>query len=262
MISDAQATTPRRHLLSELGFGIRSVGEELHGTAVVTPEMHVPGTAHLRTSVLATWADTLIGLLATRTMAPRVPVTLELEVHLYRPAPATGTVRSIARIVRAGRSVFVAGAEFTQDDGEPLAVASGSFMASPYPGSLPALQSIDVPPQEQRLSMPLAERAGCERRGPGEAVLPRSEDGLNASDSINGGLIALAAEEALLSLAPGSTLCSLGLRYVQAARVGPLVATATMHSGLGQLELRDTGNGHRLTGTATGRAVTDSGWSQ
>jgi acyl-coenzyme A thioesterase PaaI-like protein len=258
--TDAQAA-PRRHLLGELRFGVRSAGEELHGSAEVTPEMHVPGTAHLRTSVLAIWADTLLGLLAVRTIAPRVPVTLELEVHLYRPAPAAGSVRSVARVVRAGRSVFVAGAEFTQEDGEPLAVANGSFMAAPHPDlSMPTVRGIDLPPQRQRLSVPLAERAGCERQGPGRAVLPRSEDGLNASGSINGGLIALAAEEALLSLAPGTTLCSLGLRYVRAARVGPLVATARMHAGLGQVELRDSGNGHRLTSTATGRAVDDTGW--
>ncbi len=54
------------------------------------------------------------------------------------------------------------------------------------------------------------------------AVLPRSEDGLNSSNSVNGGLIALAAEEAVLSLAPGDTLRSLGLRYLQAVRAGPV----------------------------------------
>jgi acyl-coenzyme A thioesterase PaaI-like protein len=252
---------PGRHILRELGFGTTSVGEELHGSAVVTPEMHVPGTERLRTSILATWADTLLGLLAARTITPRVPVTLELEVHLYRPAPAEGPVRSVARVVRSGRSVFVAEAEFTGEDGEPLALAGGSFMAAPYPGvSLPAMHMIDLPADDRRLAVPLAERAGCERRAPGEAVLPRTEDGLNASGSINGGLLALAAEEALLSLAPGAVLCSLGMRYLQPARVGPVVAAARMHSGLGRVELRDTGSDHRLTGTATGRAVDGAGW--
>ena len=53
------------------------------------------------------------------------------------------------------------------------------------------------------------------------AVLPLLEDGLNASNTVNGGLIALVIEEALLSLAPGQTLCSLALRYMQPVRVGP-----------------------------------------
>jgi len=84
-------------------------------------------------------------------------------------------------------------------------------------------------------------------------VLPRSEDGLNSSNSLNGGLIALAAEEAVLSLAPADTLCSLGLRYLQAVRAGPVVATARAHDGLGQVELRDSGRGDRLSVTATAR---------
>ena len=97
----------RRHVLTELGFTIRRAGEELQGTASVTPQMHVPGTAHLRTSILATWADTLAGLLVAHVMAPRVPVTLELDVHLYRPAPGAGWLRGFGRTVKAGRSVFV-----------------------------------------------------------------------------------------------------------------------------------------------------------
>jgi hypothetical protein len=85
------------------------------------------------------------------------------------------------------------------------------------------------------------------------AVLPRSDEVLNASNSVNGGLIALAAEEAVLSLAPGHTLCSLGLRYLQAVRAGPAAAAARIHDGLGQVEVRDSGNGNRLSATATAR---------
>jgi acyl-coenzyme A thioesterase PaaI-like protein len=244
----------RRHILGELGFTTRRVGDELHGAASITPEMHVPGTVHLRTSILAAWADTLAGLLAVHAMAPRVPVTLELDVHLYRPAPASGTVRGVGQTVKTGRSVFVAGVEFTSERGEPMAIGAGSFMSAPDPAAkLPATLSVDAPPPEERLSMPLAERAGCERRGPGVVVLPRSEDGLNSSNSVNGGLIALAAEEAALSLAPGDTLCSLGLRYLQAVRIGPVVATARVRDGLGQVELRDSGHNNRLSVTATAR---------
>jgi hypothetical protein len=49
----------------------------------------VPGTSRLRTSILATWADNLAGLLAVYAMAPRVPVTLDLDVH-----PVTATART------------------------------------------------------------------------------------------------------------------------------------------------------------------------
>lgn len=244
----------QRHILKELGFGFKRVGEEMHGTASITPEMRVPGTARLRTSILAAWADLLAGNLAIDVMPQRVPVTLELDVHLYRPAPGSGTLRGVGRTIKAGRSIFVASIEFFADSGEPIAAAAGSFMSA-HDLSLtpPSKLGVDGFHPDERLSMPFAERAGCERVEPGKAVLHRAEDGLNHSNTMNGGLIALAAEEAALSLAPGDTLCSLGLRYLQAVRVGPVVATARMHAGLGQVEVRDTGNDNRLCVLATAR---------
>jgi acyl-coenzyme A thioesterase PaaI-like protein len=244
----------RHHILQELNFAVREAGDELHGTAEVTPYMHAPGTAHLRTSILASWADMLSGLLAAQVMGPRVPVTLELDVHLYRPAPTAGTLRAVGRPVKKGRSVFVGSVEFSTADGEPVGFSASSFMAAPDTTlRMPSVTSLDAMPAAPALAVPLADRAGCKRQEPGVAVLPRSEDGLNSSNTVNGGLIALAVEEALLSLAPGETLCSLALRYMQAVRVGPAVATATMTAGLGQAELRDAGNGNRLSVTATAR---------
>jgi acyl-coenzyme A thioesterase PaaI-like protein len=121
--------------------------------------------------------------------------------------------------------------------------------------TLPMPASIDRPPREPTMTLPLADRAGCKRQQPGVAVLPRTEDGLNGVGTIHGGLLALAAEEALLSLAPGQTLSSLGLRYLQPVRVGPAVATATVSAGLGRAELRDSGRDDRLAVTATARIL-------
>ena len=242
------------HILQELNFRVRRSGGELHGAAEITPYAHAPGTPHLRVSVLATWADMLSGLLAAQGMAPRVPVTLELDVHLYRPAPGAGLIRAVGRPVKKGRSVFVGSVEFSTAGGEPFGFSASSFMAAPDTTlRMPSVTSLDAMPAAPPLTVPLADRAGCKRQEPGVAVLPRSEDGLNASNTVNGGLIALAVEEALLSLAPGQTLSSLALRYMQPVRVGPAVATATMTAGLGQAELRDAGNGNRLAVAATAR---------
>jgi acyl-coenzyme A thioesterase PaaI-like protein len=247
-------TTHATHILSELGHAVRHDGDDLLVTASVSPEMHAPETAHLRTSILAVWADILAGLLAAETWSPRVPVTLELDVHLHRPAPGTGALRGTARTLKAGRTVFVASIEFAAADGQPIALAAATFMSAPDPAlSLPPKLSIELPASPNRLTMPFAERAGCARRGPGVAVLPRSEDGLNSSNTVNGGLIALVAEEAALSLAPGTTLSSLGLRYLQPVRKGPLVANAHLHDGLGQVLLCDSGNDDRLSAVATTR---------
>ena len=243
------------HVLSELGFDVGWVGDDLEGTVSIIDEMCVPGTSHLRTSLLATWADHLSGLLAATAVAPRVPVTLQLDVHLYTPAPGSGTMRGRGRVLKAGRSVFFADVEFSADGGDVFAMSTVSFMTSPDESlNLPDNLSLHGPPPTQRLALPFAQRVGCERREPGTAVLPHSEEGLNSSNTFNGGLIALTVEEAALSLAaPGATVSSLILRYLRPIRIGPAVASARIGSGLGEIEVRDAGNENRLSVLATTR---------
>ena len=244
------------HILQELGFDVRKVGDEVHGSVPVVPELWVPGTEHLRTSVLAAWADTATGYLAVGALAPRPPVTLELDVHLHRPAPGTGRVHAVARTVKAGRSVVVLGVDLTTDDDEPLGVGTASFVAVPDPGLALDIDATDLTGRLAGgpLPVPLAERARCSRTGPGRAELARSEDGLNAVGSVNGGLVALAVEEAALSAAPGTTLSSLSLRYLRPVRTGPAVAVADVRAGLGRVEVHDAGRDRLLTTIATTRS--------
>src|SRR4051812_44576098 len=96
-----------QHIVGELGLAVDISGDELHGTAAIGPEMFVPGTACLRISILATWADHVAGLLAAHAMTPRVPVTLDLDVHVHRPPTGVGTIRALARPLKIGRSVAV-----------------------------------------------------------------------------------------------------------------------------------------------------------
>ena len=245
-----------RHILRELGFTLARDGDHMHGRAEIRPEMWAPGTASLRTSILATWTDHAAGLLAVDVLGPRVPVTLELDVHLYQPAPARGTIHAVARALKAGRSVTVLTVDFTDGDGEPIAMGTGSFMAAPDPG-------LTMPPEATRMALdptpvpllqvPLAERAGCERRAPGIAAVPRTDEGLNSSQTLNGGLVALVVEEAALSLSPGATLSSMAMRYLRPVRIGPAVATADVHTGLGRVEVHDAGAPDRLAVVAVTR---------
>ena len=250
---------PVQYILQELGFGIRRVGpEELHGQAAVTPEMCVPGTSALRTSILAAWVDNVCGLLAVDVLGPRVPVTLELDVELERPLDDVERVHVVGRLLKAGRAVIVASADLTSDDGTPLGMGAATFMPSPdeslrIPGTTDDLLANRLTGDGPLLEVPLAERAGCRRASPGVAVFDRSDDGLNSSRTVNGGLIALGVEEAVLSLSPVSTLASLDIRYLQPIRVGPVVATAEVRGGLGRVEVRDEGNDDRLSVVATTR---------
>ena len=250
----------RRHIIGELGMAISARDDALHGTAHVTPQMHVPGTSLLRMSILAAFTDLLAGLLAGRTIGPRVPVTLDLTVDLYRPATGVHRVDAVGRPLKQGRTIFVAGVDFVSVDGngdaEPLATATATFMPVPDESlRLPESALLLDPTRNEhmQLEQPFAERAGCVRQEPGVAVLVRSDDGLNSSNTINGGLIALVVEEAALSAAPGTTLSSLAMRYLRPARVGPLAAQATVNGDVARVDVRDSGSDDRLTVTSVTR---------
>jgi acyl-coenzyme A thioesterase PaaI-like protein len=245
----------RRHIVGELGMAISVEGDALHGEAEITPEMHVPGTTCLRTSILAAFTDLLAGLSAGRVIGPRVPVTLDLAVDLFRPAESVGRVHGLGRPLKTGRTIFVAGVDFTAD-GEPLATATATFMPVPdeslrLPDS--ALLLDRTQDETMRLEQPFADRAGCLRQEPGVAMLVRSDDGVNSSNTINGGLIALVVEEAVLSARPDTTVASLAMRYLRPARVGPLVASASNEGGVARVDVIDSGSDDRLTVTATTR---------
>jgi acyl-coenzyme A thioesterase PaaI-like protein len=71
---------------------------------------------------------------------------------------------------------------------------------------------------------------------------------------LNGGLLALAVEEAALSLTPNTTLSSLAMRFLRPVRIGPAVAHAQVHHDLARVEVCDAGNADRLAVVATARA--------
>jgi acyl-coenzyme A thioesterase PaaI-like protein len=251
---ETQAAFGRRHVLQDLGWVVANEGEAQRGAAAIYPEMHVPGTSHVRTSILATWADVLCGYLAMDTLTPRVPVTLELDVHLYEPPPGTGVVNGIGRVLKAGRTIFVARVDFSNEEGVAIGFAAASFMAAPDTTLTIAKDVLErQAPEGNQLTVAFADRAGCQRREPGVAALSSSDESLNASNTLNGGLIALAVEEAVLSLSPGNVLTSLSLRYLQPVRMGPAVARATLRRDLAQVEVTDAGNDDRLCVVSTAR---------
>ncbi len=244
------------HIVTELGFQLESAADGYQGWASIVPEMHVPGTTTLRTSILATWADIAAGYVAVDVLAPRVPVTLDLDLNLYREPADVVVARAVSRRMKAGRSVVAISIDFRDEAGRELAIATASFMAAPDPALTFPPEHLELranPRPAGRLRVPFAERARCVRSEPGTAVLPRSADGLNSSRTVNGGLIALAIEEAALSASPGTTLSSLAMRYLRPVRLGPAIARADVKAGLGRVEVRDAGNGDRLAVSAVTR---------
>jgi len=248
---------PAGHVLMELGFGVERSEDGLHGSAPIVPEMHVPGTDVLRLSVLAAWVDIVTGLLAADVVGPRVPVTLDLDVHLVAPPHDLRWVHVRGRVAKAGRTVVVPTVEILDGDGRRIGFGAASFVVAPDPNvRMPEQTGLDGRrPGLARLRQPLAERVGLQRLEGGAVALPRSDDGLNAAGTVNGGLLALAVEEAALAHTPGATLGSMSLRYLQPVRVGPAVAVAEVRDGLGSVEVLDAGADDRVAIIATTRTA-------
>lgn len=249
--SDDRVVSP----LAELGLVIDEVDDELHGRADVVANMWAPGTESLRASILVTWADTILGLLAVRALAPRVPVTLELDIHLFESICGTPTIELIARVTKLGSTVQVVSVDI-RSNGERAGFGHSLFMASPDP-------RVSMPPgnwalerfasRRGVLTRPLAERVGCVRTGPGTAELPLGPSLLNQSKSMNGGLLAVVVEEAALSARNIPTsLMSLQMRYLRPVRSGPAVARADVQGDLGEIEVTDAATG-TLAVVATAR---------
>ncbi|HEY6530989.1 MAG TPA: hotdog domain-containing protein [Acidimicrobiales bacterium] len=252
-MSDSSVNSPgHASALRELGFLTRAEGDLVVGDAPITPELWVPGTQVLRTSVLAIWADIVAGHLACFTQLPRIPITLDLDVHLYRQPVGTGTVTAAASLVKAGRSVVVTRIDLTLDD-EPLGVGGGSFMVSPDPDHLaPGGFDVNSPGPRLHMSVPFAERVGATQVAPGVAEVPRRHETMNATGSLQGGLVALALEEAVLAAEPRTVLTSISVRYLKPYPVGPARATVELDRGLMVGEVVDAGTG-KLGSWATAR---------
>src|SRR3546814_17380709 len=96
-LADASDQRSSTHVLGDLGFVVvRGGPHALVGDAAVGPEIHVPGTDLLRTSILSPWADVLTGLLAADEVRPPVPVTLHLDIDLSAPLSGLGNVPAVS----------------------------------------------------------------------------------------------------------------------------------------------------------------------
>jgi acyl-coenzyme A thioesterase PaaI-like protein len=257
------------HFTSELGLSFEVSEGRTRGWATVVSELCVPGTDFPRASVLLTFADIASGMIATQISPERVPVTVDLVVRILT-SPGLGPIELSAIMLKTGRSTMVAETSFASPrSAAPWAVAVATFMASPRevdvfdnsPVRAPQL-SRDARPT---LSVPLAERVGVRLLAPGHAELEHRRELSNATNTIQGGLVALVAEIASESLAEDADVgrCAvhdLDVRYLRAARVGPAFTVGRLlhhreHEATARVEVRDRGADDRLVALVTTRAV-------
>ena len=241
-------------VVAELGLRCTSVAEVAYGNAEVQPTVCIPGAGVIRTSVLATWADVLTGAVAGRAINPRIPLTLDLEVQLRGLAREGDRIAASATVLKAGRTVVVCEARFWDErSGTPIAHSIASFIASPDPAHVFDGGFPDLSGMSGSLSVPLARRVGVIVRKPGTVEMPRRRDALNATGAIQGGIVALAAEEAAMSLVAHPTVASsLNMRYLRPITTGPALAQSTGDEKMSVVHLVDAGT-DKLAAIATVR---------
>ena len=101
---------------------------------------------------------------------------------------------------------------------------------------------------------PLADLLGATVVAPGVVEAERHQRILNWADTVQGGAVALLAEEAVLSLTDAAVPNELQVRYLRAVRVGPMRATAERFGAWTRVVVTDVGLDDRLVALAVTRS--------
>ena len=257
---DIDRDRPQIGFTSELGLVVElgTAPETLHGHAEISPELCVPEAGVLRPSILLTWADILTGSLANERTLPKICLTVDLSVRVAAPIPAGVELRALGRLLKGGRTLTFTETTFSVDGSDAVvAKAFGTFVASPRPQDV-ATSSFAAVTSRERIRgapAPVAEMLGSVVVAPGVVEVPRAERILNWADTVQGGALAAAAEEAVLALEQPTVPAELEIRYLGAVRAGPMRATATRFGPWVTVEVRDLGNDDRLVAVATARGA-------
>jgi acyl-coenzyme A thioesterase PaaI-like protein len=226
------------------GFTLDEDGVHMAGDATISDALR-GGSGLPRPSVLATIADCIAGIPACLVTRPRLAVTLDIAVRMV--ATGGGDHLLVAgEIIKQGRSTVASEVRFTDAaTTELVGISYLTFMASPRPQ--------DQVPQIARgmrttgpMPIPFPEYVGTRVVAPGRVEVDLTPFVMQASRSLQGGVVALIGELAAESLT-GSPALDLDVRYLTAVRVGPGRATATaVGRGQVRVEVRDGGNEDRL----------------
>jgi acyl-coenzyme A thioesterase PaaI-like protein len=244
-----EAATPvaRPIFVSEIpfGFDLADDGVTMRGDATISDALRSPGSPLPRPSVLATIADCIAGIPACFVTTPALAVTLDIAVRMV--ADRCGDDLIVAgEIVKPGRSTVASEIRFSDAATATLvAVSYVTFMASPRPqDQAPPLQG--GMRTTGSMPVPFPAYVGTRHLGPGVAEVDLTPFVMQASGTLQGGVVAMVGEVAAESLS-GSPVLDLDVRYLSAVRVGPGRATAAaMGGGLVRVEVRDAGSNDRL----------------
>lgn len=116
-----------------LGIEVVDAGEGWVRVAIEARDEHINLQQLLHGGVLATLADTAMGLSLRTALEPgRRHVTIVMHVQFLRPGKP-GRLEASGKVVRVGRSVGHAEASVVDERGRELARAQGTYSVTPLP---------------------------------------------------------------------------------------------------------------------------------
>ncbi len=223
---------PPGHLLRRLSISLIPDSEDsatIYSSMPLVPELFVEG--RYRLSAIATQVDLASGVMSVGFTQPDWTATFDMATHRVGEAEPGSLAQGVTRLIRAGKNTVVSATTVSCNDEVITYVETTYSRLALHEGSAPAV-GLDQPRHlgrgEAPLNAPLADMIGFRRGAPGLVEFDLQPLIRNSTGSIQGGVSAMAAEEAALHLAgPGSGLEFLHLYYLAADRSGPYRSTAT-----------------------------------
>lgn len=221
---------PDHHLLRDLGFTGERSAERTRNRIDVTPGLL--GSAGVRLGVLATLVDVTGAAIALTSVTPDWIATADLGVHLIRPI-TEGIVEVDCEPLRVGVGSVVVTARI--HDGEGTLCGTGRMAFARIPGSATKASIDDVtggnPVQTgidggTPIVEPLADGCGFVPVGPGQLRFEKAPYVENSFGTVNGGVMAFAAETAAVSACGGGNALDLQIHYLEQVGAGPVAVTA------------------------------------
>jgi acyl-coenzyme A thioesterase PaaI-like protein len=221
---------PDVHLLRDLAFSGTRSGDISTNTLAVTAGLC--DDLGVRLGVLATMLDVSGAGIALHAIAPDWIATADLQAHLIRPVPG-GIVAVQCRPLRVGARRVVVDAEMR--DGDGVLCGTGRMAFARIPGSATKAKLDGVTDAEtthitmdggQPITDSVTERCGMNPVGPGQLRFDKSPYVENSFGTVNGGVLALAADAAAVSACGGGSARDLHIHYLEQIGAGPVGVTA------------------------------------
>ena len=222
---------PEQHFLRDLRISGARGPDEVRNRVAVEPGI-CDSEGRVRLGAMAMLIDITGGAIAVAAAQPDWIATADLSAHLGRPV-TNGSIEVICRPLRVGVGRVVIEASAIDADGlacgrglMAFARIPGSVMTSEIDGTTGATTDDFMLSGGQPFDESILDRCRFEPVGPGQLRFEKTDYVRNSFGTVNGGVLALAAEAAAVSACGGGQATDLHIHYLEQIGGGPVAVTA------------------------------------